>query len=401
ANESFMADQELFDIAKLRFGYGSVGNQNIPDYAFYSLYNTEYSDQGVSFVSSGVRGTPNLTWEKQDQFNVGLDLALFNNRLSITADYFDIVNSNLLMSRTLSTITGYNSAIENIGEMSNRGIELTVNATLVDNEDFNWNVSANFSKDKNKITKLYQDVDAIYNFGGFTGTEIQRTGNFFLGESLNSIYTLEFDRIVQPEDMDYVNSLELPGKTLMPGDILPKDQQAEGEPGHGIINEDDRIIVGKEDPKFYGGFSTGISWKNLSLNSVFTYSYGAKKISGYYEGLMSGTGYGPAHEDMLNRWTPTNMDTNIPRATYDNGQRFGTGETSWGLQDASYIRLSTISLAYDLPTDFASKIGMASLRLYVSGNNVVTWTDYKGYDPENGDWYPTARMFVTGIDVTF
>lgn len=400
-NETFMADQELFDIAKLRFGYGSVGNQNIPNYAFYSLYNPVYSNESVSFISSGVRGTPNLTWEKQDQFNIGLDLALFDNRLSVTADYFDIVNSNLLMRRTLSTITGYSSAIENIGEMSNRGIELTVNATLIDNEDFNWNVSANFSKDKNKITRLYQDVDAIYNFGGFTGTEIQRTGNFFLGESLNSIYTWEFDRIIQPEDMDYVNSLELPGKTLNPGDILPKDQQAEGEPGHGIIDQDDRVIVGKQDPKFYGGFSTGISWKNLSLNSVFTYSYGAKKISGYYESLMSGTGYGPAHRDMLDRWTPTNMNTNIPRATYDNGQRFGTGQTSWGLQDASYLRLSTVTLSYDLPTEFASKIGMASLRLYVSGNNVVTWTDYKGYDPENGDWYPTARMFVTGINVTF
>src|SRR5690606_11120431 len=272
-NETFMANQQLFDLAKLRFGYGSVGNQNIPNYAFYSLYNPVYSNESVSFVYSGVRGTANLTWEKQDQFNVGIDLALFDDRLSISADYFDVVNSNLFMRRTLTSITGYNAAIENIGEMNNRGIELTVNATLIENDDFNWNIAANFSKDKNKITRLYQDADAIYNFGGFTGTDIQRTGNFFLGESLNSIYAWEFDRIIQPEDMDYVNSLELPGKTLMPGDILPKDQQAEGEPGHGVIDQDDRVIVGKQDPKFYGGFSTGISWKNLSLNSVFTYSY--------------------------------------------------------------------------------------------------------------------------------
>ncbi|MDG3581084.1 SusC/RagA family TonB-linked outer membrane protein [Galbibacter pacificus] len=400
-NEQFMESQHVFDLMKLRVGYGSVGNQNIPNYAFYSLYNPVYSNEQVSFVSSGLRGTPNLTWEKQDQFNLGIDLSLLNNRLSITAEYFDIVNSNLLMRRTLSTITGYSAAIENIGEMTNRGVELTINGVIIDNDNFHWDVSANFSKDKNKITKLYQDVDAIYNFGGFTGTDIQRTGNFFLEESLNSIYMWEFDRIIQPEDMDYVNGLELPGKTLQPGDILPKDQQEEGEEGYGVIDEDDRVIVGKQDPKFYGGFSTRFSWKNLSLNSVFTYSYGAKKISGYYEGLMSGTGFGPAHTDMLNRWTPTHMDTSIPRATYDNAQRFGAGDTSWGLQDASYLRLSTITLSYDLPGEFASKIGMSSLRLYVSGNNVLTWTDYKGYDPENGDWYPTARMLVTGLDVTF
>jgi TonB-dependent starch-binding outer membrane protein SusC len=400
-NETFMENQELFDLMKLRFGYGSVGNQGIPNYAFYSLYYPSYSNGSVSFNSSGLRGTPNLTWEKQDQFNIGVDLGIFKDRLTLTAEYFDIVNSNLLMKRSLSTITGYNSAIENIGEMTNRGIELTLNGVIIKNNDFNWNVSATFSKDKNKITKLYQDVDAIYNFGGFTGTDIQRTGNFFLGESLNSIYMLEFDRIIQPEDMDYVNSLQLPGKTLQPGDILPKDQQSEGEDGYGVIDENDRVIVGKEDPKFYGGFSTEFSWKNLSLNTVFTYSYGAKKISGYYEGLMSGSGFGPAHKDMLDRWTPLNTNANIPRATYDNAQRFGPGDTSWGLQNGSYLRLSTVTLSYSIPDPVVKKIGLSNLRLYVSGNNIFTLTKYNGYDPETGDDYPASRMIVTGLDVTF
>lgn len=400
-NEHFMNQQNLFNSLRLRLGYGSVGNQGIPNYAFFSLYNPVYSNESVSFASSGLRGTPGLTWEKQDQFNIGLDASLLNNRLTINAEYFDIVNSNLLMRRTLSRITGYSEAIENIGEMTNRGVELSLNGILVDKDDLQWNISANFSTDKNKITKLYQDVDAIYNFGGFTGNEIQRTGNFFLGESLNSIYTYEFDRIIQPEDMDYVNSLQLPGKTLQPGDILPKDQQSEGEEGHGVIDENDRVIVGKQDPKFYGGFSTGITWKSFSLNTVFTYSYGAKKISGYYESLMSGTGFGPAHTDMLNRWTPGNPDTNIPRATYDNSLRFGTGETSWGLQDASYLRLSTLTLGYNFPGSVLQQLGLSNLRVYTTGNNLHTWTKYKGYDPENGDWYPTAKMFAAGIDITF
>lgn len=401
AKEGFMKDQKLFNQMKLRFGYGNVGNQNIPDYAFYSLYKPGYTGGNGTYNSTGLRGTPNLTWEKQNQSNVGLDLQLFNNRLTITADYFNIVNSNLLMRRTLSPLTGYKEAIENIGEMTNKGFELSVAGDIIKNDSFNWNLSANISTDKNKITKLYGDLNAIYNFGGFTGTDIQRTGNFFLGQSLNSIYMWEFDRIIQEKDMDYVNGLVLPGKTLQPGDILPKDQQKPGEKGYGVIDENDRVIVGKQDPKFYGGFSSEFSYKNFSLNAVFTYSYGATKISGYYESLMNSNGFGPAHTDMLNRWTPTNTDTNIPRVTYDNAQRFGAGDTSWGLQDASYLRLSTVTVSFTMPKAVLDKTGLANLRLYVSGNNLFTWTKYKGYDPENGDWYPTAKMIVTGLDISF
>lgn len=400
-NETFMQDQKTFDLLKLRLGYGSVGNQNIPDYSFYSLYSPSYSDGNVSFNSTGLRGTSALTWEKQDQLNVGLDLSMLNKRLQITAEYFNIVNSNLLMRRSLSTLTGYREAIVNIGEMTNKGVEFNVTGLIVDNKDFKWDISANISTDKNEITKLYGDVDAIYSFGGFTGTDIQRTGNFFLGESLNTIYMWEFDRIIQESDMDYVNGLTLPGKTLRPGDILPKDQQAEGEDGYGIIDENDRIIVGKSDPKFFGGFSSQFSWKGVSLNTVFTYSYGAKAVSGYYESLMSGTGYGAAHTDMLNRWTTTNTNTNIPRATYDNSVRFSSGETSWGIQNASYLRLSSLTLAYNLPASLTKKMGMSDLRLYTTGNNLFTVTKYKGYDPENGDGYPTAKMFVLGLNVSF
>lgn len=400
-NENFMQNQKVFDTAKLRVGYGSVGNQSIPDFAFLSLYRPAISNENISFNSTGLRGTENLTWEKQKQLNIGLDLSFLNKKFTLTAEYFNIVNSNLLMRRTLSTLTGFSSAIENVGEMTNKGFELTLTGILLDKEDFKWDFSANISADKNKITKLFQQVDAIFNFGGFSGTEIQRTGNLFLGESLNSIYMWEFDRIVQQEDMAYVNSLVLPGKVVKPGDILPKDQQAPGEPGHGIIDEDDRVIIGTQDPKFYGGFSSQFSWKGFSLNSVFTFSYGAKRISGFYEQLMSGTGFGPAHTDMLNRWSPTNTNTNIPRATFDNAARFSAGETSWGIQDASFLRLATITLSYNLPSTISEKIGMGNMRFYATGNNMFTWTKYKGYDPENGDFYPTSKMIVLGVDINF
>lgn len=399
ASEDFLIDVEQISLMKLRFGYGNVGNQSIPDYAFYSLYNPAYSGGNVSFNSTGLRGSPDLTWENQRQMNIGIDLGLFADRLTVTAEYFDIVNSNLLMRRSLSTLTGYREAIVNIGEMTNRGVELSVNANVIRKNDFSWDLSANISADKNTVTQLYGNVDAIYNFGGFTGTDIQRQGNFFLGESLNSIYMWEFDRIIQESDMDYVNSLTLPGKVLQPGDILPKDQQAPGEPGHGVIDENDRVIIGKTDPKFYGGFSSNIAFKGLSLNAVFVYSYGAKAVSGYYESLMTGTGYGSAHKDMLNRWTPTNTNTSIPRATYDNPSRFSSGETSWGIQDGSFLRLATLSLAYNLPRSVYANAGLNGLRFYVSGNNLFNITNYKGYDPEHGDGFPSARMFVFGANI--
>lgn len=399
SQESFLKDNATVNLLKLRLGYGQVGNQRIPDYAFYSLYYPSYTSGNVTFNSSGQRGTTDLTWEKQKQLNVGIDASFFDKRINLTAEYFNIVNSNLLMRRSLSTLTGYNSAIVNIGEMTNKGMEFTVDAKILNQNDFRWNLGANISFDKNKITKLFGDVDAVYNLGGFSGTDIQREGNFFLGQSLNTIYMLEFDRIIQESDMPYVNSLDLPGKKLHPGDILPKDQQGAGLPGNGIIDQNDRVIVGKKDPKFYGGFSSNWAYKNFALNAVFVYSYGAKALSGFYEGLMSGTGYGAAHKDMLNRWTTDNPSTTIPRANYDNSLRFGSGETSWGVQNASFLRLATLSLAYDFPKVLLKTVGLNSLRLNVSGNNLFNITKYKGYDPENGDWYPTARTFVIGLNV--
>lgn len=399
SQEDFLTDMEQITMLKFRAGYGQVGNQRIPNYAFYSLYSPAYTSGNVVFNSTGTRGTPDLTWERQKQLNLGVDFATFDNRLTLTAEYFNIVNSNLLMQRTLSTLTGYRNAIVNIGEMSNRGVELTINGQIINNTDFNWALGANFSIDRNKVTKLFGDVDAVYNFGGFSGTDIQREGNFFMGESLNTIYMWEFDKIIQESDMDYVNSLTLPGKKLQPGDILPKDQQAEGEEGHAVIDENDRVIIGKKDPKFYGGFNTNLNYRNLSLSAVFVYSYGGKALSGFYEGLMYGTGFGPAHRDMLNRWTPENPSTEVPRATYDNSQRFSSGETSWGVQNSSFLRLATLSLGYQMPEGAVQAIGLKSLRFNVSGNNLFTFTNYKGYDPENGDWYPTARTFVFGVNI--
>ncbi|HEX3006570.1 MAG TPA: SusC/RagA family TonB-linked outer membrane protein, partial [Bacteroidales bacterium] len=274
SEENFMKGFSAISLLKLRAGYGIVGNQNIPLYANYSLYRPNVSNNTVSYVSDGRLGNNELKWEEQKQMNIGLDLNLFANRLSLVADYYFVNNDNLLMQRSLSSVTGFTNTISNVGSLENKGLELTANVAVVDAKDLKWNLSGNISFNKNKITKLYGDVDVLWNKGGWTGVEIQREGNLFLNKPLNSIYVYTFDKIAQESDMAYVNSLDLGGRFVRPGDILPKDINDDK-----IINDLDRSVVGNTDPKFYGGFSTDVSFKGVGLNAIFNYSYGGKRIS--------------------------------------------------------------------------------------------------------------------------
>jgi TonB-dependent starch-binding outer membrane protein SusC len=182
---------------------------------------------------------------------------------------------------------------------------------------------------------------------------------------------------------------------VRPGDVLPVDRD-----DNGIINDDDRYVVGSKDPKFYGGFSSDLSYRNFSLNTVFTYNYGAKRISYLYEGFMNGSGMSAAHTDMRDRWTPEHTNTNVPRA-YNGGGRYSLGDVDWGVQDASFLRLSALTLAYTVPKGILEKAKLQNLRIYFTGSNLFVATKYKGYDPEGGDDYPMSRMFVTGINLGF
>jgi TonB-linked SusC/RagA family outer membrane protein len=394
AKEDFFKGLNM-DALKLRAGYGIAGNQNIPNFAYNSLYRPVFTNGSVTYVSDGRMGNPNLKWEKQKQLNLGLDVGVLKNRLSFSADYFIIHNNDLLMPRTLSTTTGFSNTIENVGSLLNKGVEFNVNGKIIAKEDFQWNVSANISSYKNKITKLFGSVDAIYAYGGFTGVEIQRTGNLFLNQPLNSIYTYKFDKIAQGSDMDRIKNIDYGGRTIHPGDIIPVDVNGDSK-----IDDADRVVVGKLDPKFYGGFSSNFSYKNLSLNAVFNYSYGGKAISGLYEGLLTGTGEYAGISDELDRWTPEHTDTDILRAYRGTG-RFGVGETDYAVQNSSFLRMSALTLSYNFADSFLTKAKMSNLRLYVTANNLLTVTKYKGYDPEGGDVYPTSKMFVAGINVGF
>ena len=401
AEENFMKEQRVFNQLKLRLGYGLVGNQSIDDFAFYTLYDAKLEDGKVTYVPKGSRGTKDISWESQRQFNVGLDMGFLNGRITATMDAFFIKNKDLLMTRSLPLTSGFSSAIENIGAIENKGIEFALNAKLIATRNIQWNVSANISADRNKVTQLYGDNDAVYNIDA--DRNLQKEGNLFLGESRNTIYIWKTGGIAQVVDMEHLKNIDFSGRQVNPGDLYPLDINDDK-----VIDDKDRVIVGSPDPKFYGGFSTDFSYKGVTLNAVFNYSCGGKKLSPYYESLITSRGTGIASIDLLDRWTPENTDAKFPRPIYNDPtdtetmyyNTFSASQMDFSVQNASFLRLSTLSLSYTFPKSVSEKMRIGNLRIYSTVSNVFCLTPYKGYDPETGDWYPPTRMFVFGLNVS-
>jgi TonB-linked SusC/RagA family outer membrane protein len=398
--EDFMKDASLFSQLKLRAGYGVVGNQDINNYAYQTLYGSKIDNGNALISNDGRRGNPNITWEKQKQSNVGIEMGFFKSRLTVTADFFDINNDNLLVDRTLAYTTGFNKQWDNIGSVNNRGMELSVTGDVIQTKDFNWNISGNISFDRNKVTRLYGNATEMYNV---YENVIQREGNIFLGKSLHTIYTKVSGGIAQESNRSEWEGLNYNGKTVSPGDLFAKDISGPAGKPDGVVDEFDRTTVAKTDPKFYGGFSTNLSYKAFGMNAVFTYSYGANKVSSYYESLINSNGESMASVDLLNRWTPTHTNTDIPRVIGNTSyNRFNPSDLDYAIQKASFLRLSALTLSYTLPESKVNAWKLNNLRLYVTGSNLFCITPYKGMDPETGDYgYPPVKMFVFGLNVGF
>lgn len=398
--EKFMNDMNWLDKLKVRVGFGVVGNQDIENYAYRTWYyqtanraSVNGSTIGLSGISASTnRGTSNLTWEKQKQWNIGLELAVLNNRMNFNLDFFHIVNDDLLMQHSLPSTSGYMTTWENIGQVTNNGIEASVQASLIEAKDFAWNIGMNISHDKNKVSKLYGDVKEILN-----GTD--REGNIFLNKSLHTIYTLQCGGIATEANRNQWEGIDQNGHTVGIGDLFMVDQNGDKK-----INEQDKVVVGKSDPKLYGGFNTDFSYKGLKLNAVFTYSLGAKKISPYYEDLISSVGLSQASTDLQDVYSASNTNGHYPRRVTNTSSYNGwkVADCDFVVQNASYLRLSTLSLSYNFGSEVLKNWHLSSLRLYATANNLFCATKYKGFDPETGDYgYPPCRSFTFGLNVSF
>ncbi|MDP4239888.1 MAG: TonB-dependent receptor [Bacteroidota bacterium] len=400
AEEGFMKDQSIFDQLKVRLGYGLAGNQNIADYSYVTPYYASVTQGNTTYVPSSQIGNKDLKWEGQKQFNFGLDMGFLKNRIHATADVFSIKNQDLLMTRAIFPSSGFSTEVVNVGAIENKGAELTVDVKAISTKDFQWNVSANISTDKNKVTQLYGKNDYILNYDG--DRNLQKEGNLFVGQSRNTIYIWKTGGIAQESDMDRLSKIDWGGRTVRPGDLYPLDVNGDNK-----IDDKDRVIVGSPDPKFYGGFSTDVTYKGISLNAVFNYSVGGKKLSYLYETLIGSTGKGLASVDLLDRWTPENTGAKFPRPMLDDPSdkvsynTFSASNMDFSVQDASYLRLSTLTLSYTFPQKLIHNLLLSNVRVYTTASNLFCLTPYKGYDPETGDWYPPTRMFVFGLNLSF
>lgn len=378
--------------AKIRVGYGVVGNQEIPIAAIYTQMNPgAYPYNGSSQTSgfqlgTSTQGNPALKWESQKQFNAGLDLAFLANRIRITFDFYNKNIQDLLMNNPLAPSQGFDSKWINISEMNTKGIDLGVKVNIIKTNNFDWQMDLNWSKFKSKITKLLPGVDSLSPY-------------LKVGEAPNSlIVDYVYDGLYQQGDDFSLNP------DARPGDVRVKDLDK-----NGMINQYDRTIIGRTVPKGWGGIWNYVRYKQFSMTVFANYTYGhmiANKAYQDYLYYSSKTATRTIKEG-LNYWTPDNTNTDVPRPN-----QFGrslralqSGTSSFMVQKGDFIRIRNITLAYDVPTATLAKAKISSLRVYVQAVEPFLFTKYKGVDPEIGvgqyDVYPRYRTFLFGLQLGF
>ena len=380
---------------KLRLSYGKTGNQDgISNYGWMPLISGGNNYGGISGIAVSNKGNENLTWETADQYNFGFDLSFLKGAVSMVFDTYLKNTGNLLYNMPMHATSGQTSMLANIGCMRNYGIEFTLN-THVDLGPVHWSSSLNIAHNKNELTKLLNnDIVAI---GSNHALKV--------GEEVGSFYLLRFDGIYQ-YDGEVPTPLYEQG--VRAGDIKYYDKD-----GNGIINDDDRIMVGSPNPDFAGGWNNSFEWNGLSLNIFLTYSYGADIYAQWMTGpTRMGNYQGLLQEWCDNRWTGPGSTNAYPRAIYSYHGNNSKASTYY-LQDGSFIKLKSLMLSYNLPQKWTDAMKMKSARVFLQGENLALISKYRGWDPEIStsldpsligiDNYgvPSPRIYKLGISLTF
>lgn len=376
SDEDFMDGSETLNFLKLRASYGTTGNASIGNFAYAGLLNAgaDYASQPGLVLSQ--LENPSLTWEKVNQFNVGIDFGLFNNRISGTLAYYNKVTTDLILSVPVSNTNGFTSITKNAGEVLNTGLEFNVSADILTNNFF-WNVYANISTINNEV----RDLPA--------GEIIIAQNIVRVGEAIGSFYLREF-KGVDPDN----------------GDALYAD-------GNGGTTNDynaaPRKILGSPVPDFFGGFGTSVAYKGIDFSLNFQYTYGNELY--WSEGRYLASNLTVIYNQVVSQmdfWTPNNTDATVPEPrTSPNGN----GPSSRYLSDGSYLRLKSVVVGYTIPSQF---LGGTNARLYFQGTNLLTLTNYVGLDPEttgsatgnivqaNVNFEPPqSKALIFGIEIKF
>lgn len=400
SDEGFMDNVEFFNDLKLRVGYGVTGNNNIGNFDAQQLYGGGFNYLAQPGIAPSQLGNPDLRWETTNQLNVGLDFTILKNRISGTVDYFDKRTNDLLLDRPIPTTSGFTTVITNIGNIKNTGIEFSLRTRNLVGE-LKWTTDFNIARIRNEVTALFEDQPI--NAGFASRVEV--------GQSIGSFYGYRVDRLFQTSDFDANGTLN-DGIATQPnaaaGDIKFADLNNDG-----VINDEDREILGSAQPDLVGGMTNTLSYKGLELNFFLQFSVGNQILN---NNAVFGEGMNSVFNQTartLDRWTPENTDTDMPRAVWGdpNGNR---RDSDRFIEDGSYLRLKTATLSYNFPQSVYSAIGLGGLRIYVAGQNLLTFTNYSGFDPEVNTFdgsnislgtdfltYPQARSIVGGINLTF
>jgi TonB-linked SusC/RagA family outer membrane protein len=393
-NEDFLKNTEWIDLLKLRLSYGKVGNWAIPSYRTLGLSTSyEYilgsaTALNIGYLPSSQLLNQDLKWETTGSANVGLDLTALHNRLNATVEYYSTITNDLLVQRTVPSITGYTSMWDNLGKTKSTGWEFSLNGTIVDKKDLQWTLGGTLSTQKNRIVEIDGRKDD-------KGTAINDVNNnWFIGKSINVAYNYVFGGIWQEGETPTADQF-LPGDaTPTPGSIRIQDYNGDGK-----ITTDDRKVYNL-DPDWYATINTSLTYKGFDVNAEFYTVQGVTKNNPFfYDFNYGGSLNGKLNGLKVQYWTPENKSNEAPKPQF-------TASTPYfgllGLQDASYFRFRSATIGYTLNKSLTTRWHIERLRVYANATNIFTQTRYKSYSPEKEpSSYPETQGFTLGINLSF
>ncbi|SDL14271.1 TonB-linked outer membrane protein, SusC/RagA family [Catalinimonas alkaloidigena] len=391
SRESFLENVPMINFLKLRGSYGVLGNDRLGGarflylQSFYQNGTAVFGDGNVQpAIFEGRLSSPNVTWETVKKLNIGFDATLWNNQLSVTADFFYDKRSDILGQRNLSvpSLLGIDLPFENLAKVDNKGIELVLGHQNSLSEDLRYSMNANLTFARNKV--IYIDEPASEN------PNIRRTGR-----PLNAQFGYRALGLFQTVE-------EVQNAPTQIGDIAPGDIRYEDVNGDGKIDDLDRVYIGSSNtPEIIFGYNGNLAYKNFELSLLFQ---GGTRVQQYYSGEAAWPfflGTSGVLKQNLDRWTPENTDASEPRVLI-NADNNHAGSSFW-LRDASYVRLKNVEIAYNVPV--ANLKFVQGIRVYVNANNALTWTAIENFDPENdsgrGWGYPQFRIWNAGLNINF
>ncbi|MBS0029006.1 SusC/RagA family TonB-linked outer membrane protein [Chitinophaga sp. 22321] len=383
SDEKFMKSQTFLNDLKLRVSYGVAGNDAVDPYSTASYltkipFSYDDTNAAMAYAIGDQTGNKGLKWELSTTKNIGIDFGIIAGKVSGSIDYYDTKTKDLLLQRSLPTSSGVSSVVQNIGKTRNRGVEIGINTTNIATADFRWTSNIVYSRNKEEIVALAD------------GNTNDVANGWFIGSPVRVYFDQQKIGIWQTAD-----AAEAAKFGYKPGDIRVKDQD-----GNGQINSADRIILGAQVPKWSGGFNNDIRYKNFDLN-IYVFARIGQWINSEYAAKFDPQGL--ENSAPLNYWTPENASNDYPRPNASLSKDGTPFIKTLGYKDGSFVKIRNLSLGYTFTTQALKPLHLSSLRLYVTGKNLFTFSKVKNYDPERGGDLsnPLTKMYVAGLNVEF